>query len=598
MKAKADLIKFALKQLSPIKKMSVSDWADNFRQLPSTSSEPGRWKTDRTPYMREVMDAFTDDKIHRVVAMTSSQVGKSEVLNNVVGRFSHLDPCTLMIIQPTQELAEKYSKTRITPMIQDTKVLTPLFNSRNQTILEKYFLGGQLLMTGSNSPANLASQPVRIVLCDEVDRFAEDLPGEGDPVKLASARTTTFWNYKIGLFSTPTIKGNSRIEQEFLLGTQEYWSYKCPNCGEFFHLDYRNFVSSEGEWKYRCEDCGMDFSEREIKTSEQKYVAKNPDAIKKGIRSFWVNAFSSPWLSWDKIFEEWQEARGKPALEKVVVNTRFGESYELPKDNALADENEYLKRRLEYNAELPSGVLVLTAAVDVQGNRLEFEICGWSKGEVRYGIWRDIIQGNPSRLSTWQELDAVLDRPYRFADGRALKVARTFIDSGYSSKVVYEYCRENLHKGRFAIKGKGAPGLPLIYQYTYPKGYGITLTILGVNDGKQEIFSRIKLDGGEKAMYFPKDDKFFSRRGYDEVYFKQLFSERRVLKRTSGVAYLAYEPLHKGIRNESLDLAVYNLAAMVSMNLDFELLEKEISGEVQSVKPMQKKIASRSIEIY
>ena len=590
--------------------------------LPSTSSEPGRFKVERTPFMRDIMNAFTDDKVHRVIAMTSSQVGKSTALNCVVGRFAHLDPCTIMLIQPTQELAEKYSKTRIVPMIEDSKVLKPLFNNRNQTILEKFFTGGQLLMTGSNSPANLASQPVRIVLCDEVDRFAEDLPGEGDPVKLATARTTTFWNYKIGLFSTPTIKNHSRIEQEFLLGTQEYWSYKCPNCGEWHHLDWRNFVVKEmsrcvdeemsskttklpiyqttklpiyqSTHLYRCEDCGFEFTEQEIKSAEQKYIAKNPAALAKGIRSFWVNAFSSPWLSWRQIFEEWQEARGKPALEKVVMNTRFAESYELAADKSLVDENEYLKRRIEYGAELPDGVLILTAAVDVQSNRLEFEVVGWGAGEVRYGIWRDIIQGNPAQYSTWQELDAVLDRQYYFADGRSLKIARTFIDSGYSARQVYSYCAENMHKGRFAIKGKGAPGLPLIYQYTYPKGYGITLTILGVNDGKQEIFSRLKLEGGANAMRYPVDDEYFTRRGYDEIYFKQLFSERQVLKRTSGVAYLAYEPLHKGIRNESLDLAVYNLAACKSLNLDWAELEVEVNSAVQQPEVKQKKSATRS----
>lgn len=240
---------------------------------------------------------------------------------------------------------------------------------------------------------------------------------------------------------------------------------------------------------------------------------------------------------------------------------------------------------------------MLTAAVDVQSNRLEFEICGWSKGEQRYGIWRDIVQGNPAQWSTWQDLDAVLDRQYFFADGRSLKVARTFIDSGYNSQFVYQYCAENLHKGRFAIKGKGAAGLPLIYQYTYPKGYGITLTILGVNDGKQEIFSRLKLQVGDGAMHFPIDDKYFVRRGYDEIYFKQLFSERQVLKRTSGIAYLAYEPLHKGIRNESLDLAVYSLACMKSMNIDFNLLESEITGEVEEVKASKVKLKSRKIEV-
>ena len=593
MKDKKFLLETAFKFLAPVKKMSVSDWADAFRMLPSTASEPGNFKTDRTPYMKEIMDSFTDDNIHKIVAMTSSQIGKSEALNCVVARFAHLDPCSIMLIQPSQELAEKYSKTRIMPMILDTKVLTPLFNPRNQTILEKFFVGGQLIMTGSNSPANLASQPVRIVLCDEVDRFATDLPGEGDPIALATERTNTFWNYKIGIFSTPTVKNQSRIETEFKNGTQEFWSYKCPNCGEFHKLDFRNFVAEDGI-KFRCPDCGMDFSEVEMKNSEQKYIAENPAALSEGTRSFWVNAFSSPWQSWERIWQKYLKAKGNPPQEKVVYNTCFAETYEYS-ENA-ENEVELLNSREFYPAELPPNVLLLTAAIDVQGHRLEFEVVGWTRTEESYGIWRGIISGSPNRLETWQELDKILDREFSFHNGKKLKIARTFIDSGFATRMVYEYCSKNHFKGRFAIKGKGAAGLPLLYQYSYPKGFGITLTILGVNDGKQEIFSRLQ----NKMMHFPREDTFITRRGYDSVYFNQLLSEKRVLKRASGVAYFAFEPKKKGIRNESLDLAVYNYAAMRSMNVNWAELEIALQGEVDipiERKSPPKKIISRSFDV-
>ena len=391
------------------------------------------------------------------------------------------------------------------------------------------------------------------------------------------------------------MKGVSRIEAAFESGTQEFYSYKCPNCGEFHYLNYRNFVTVEDKIKFRCPDCGFEFSEQEIKTSPQKYIAKNPDALKEGIRSFCVNAFSSPWLSWERIFQDYRKAKGNPAQEKVVFNTRFAESYELRGNEA--DEDDLLKNRLDYPAELPSDVLILTAAVDVQGNRLEFEIVGWAKGEISYGILRGVILGTPADDKTWLELDKVLDREYHFADGRALKVARTFVDSGFAARKVYAYCRQNLYKGRYAIKGKGAPGLPLIYQYSHPKGEGITLTILGVNDGKQEIFSRLK----NKLMQFPRDDIFFNRRGYDEIYFKQLFSEKQTLKRSGGVAYLTFQPISRDVRNESLDLAVYNIACFRSLNVDFEQLDLAIHGEEITIqKPVikRKKIISKTLEIF
>lgn len=569
------------KGINPIPKISVTDWSDSYRQLPSESAEPGRWRTSRVPYLKAVMDAFTQNDIHRVVVKSSSQIGKSEAILNVVGRYAHLDPCNIMIIQPTLEMAEDFSKSRLSKMIADTKVLTSLFYEKSktrdttQTILSKFFTGGRLVLGGANSPAGLASRPIRILLCDEVDRFPLSAGNEGDPIGLAEKRTTTYWNYKIGLFSTPTQEGASRIEVEYKLGTQEEWRHKCPNCGEFEKLDYRNmkcdYVQSKNDLgvktvivnnvKWRCPNCGFEFGELAIKNSEQKYFAQNPDALKNGVRSFWLNAFSSPWLTWKGIMKEWIESQGAASRESVVMNTRFGETYELRGE--YNDESIFLERRQDYDGEIPSGVLLLTAAVDVQANRLEYEVAGWGAGERRWGILKGMVRGEPNQLSTWRELDAVLDRIYYFGNGTPIKISRTFIDSGYSASIVYDYCRANAAKGRFAIKGVGQSGAPLLYKYTYPKGAGIILTMLGVNDGKQEIFSRLNLTSGEGAMLFPNDDKYF-KRGYDSVYFKQLISERKVMRKVGGLLQQVWEPISAHERNEALDIACYNLAAMKS----------------------------------
>lgn len=572
-----------LTAIKPIKKISVSQWADKFRQLPSEAAEPGKWKTSRAPYTREVMDAFTQNDVHRVVIKSSSQVGKTEILLNIVGRFAHIDPCSIMLIQPTLELAQDFSKARLSRMIQDTKVLTPLFYGKSerlktrdatQTILSKFFIGGRVVLGGANSPAGLAGRPIRIVLCDEVDRFPPSAGKEGDPVELAAKRTTTYWNYKIGLFSTPTVENASRIDVEYMLGTQEEWQHQCPNCGEFHALDFRQMQVDYRQTrnkagnksvivnsvKWRCPDCGLEFGELEMKNAPQHYEAQNPDAIKNGIRSFWLNGFSSPWLTWTGIMHEWLEARGDAERESVVYNTRFGLSYAL--SGYYDDENVFLERREDYNGELPDGVLLLTAAVDVQNNRLEFEIAGWGKAGARWGIVRGLVRGEPNNPATWRELDKILDREYSFANGRSLKVARTFVDSGYSTKAVYDYCRKQINRGRFPIKGKGGMGIPLIYTYSYPKNSGVLLTILGVDDGKQEIMSRLGVTEGEGYMHFPRDDKIFGRRGYDREYFKQLIAEHKVIRRMNGVPYYVWEPVDEKARNESLDLAVYNFACM------------------------------------
>ena len=217
--------------------------------------------------------------------------------------------------------------------------------------------------------------------------------------------------------------------------------------------------------KWRCPDCGLEFEEMQMRNSPQKYITKNPEALQNGIRSFFVNGFTSPWLTWNSIMREYYEAKGRPEREQVVYNTRFGLSYKLV--GAYSDENEFLRRREEYSSELPDGVLMLTAAVDVQDNRLELEICGWTPDEQCYGILTCKVIGKPNQSETWAMLSEVLDRPYFFENGASLKVTRTFIDSGgHFTSEVYSYCRKNLYKQRIAIKGQGSPGLSLLHKIT------------------------------------------------------------------------------------------------------------------------------------
>lgn len=614
--------------LKPLPKTSVSQWADNYRMLSSgISAEPGKWKTSRAPYQKDIMNAFTEPGIHRVVVKSSSQIGKSDMMNNVIGRFAHLDPCAIMMIQPTIDMAQDYSKTRIAPMIRDTKVLNNLFydvksRDANNTILSKVFPGGRLIMCGANSPAGLASRPIRILLADEVDRFPDSAGTEGDPADLAAKRMTTFWNSCMGLFSTPTNEGSSRIDEEYLAGTQEEWQHKCPNCGEYHLLrhidmtvDYKEIKTPSGkktvivnDVKWRCPHCGFSFSEKEMKQTPQKYISRNADALKNGIRSFFVNGFTSPWMTWSKIMREWLEAKGDPEREKVIMNTVFGESYK--QKGAFEDEQIFLRRRESYGAELPNGVLLLTAAIDTQDNRLEYEVVGWGKEEECWGIRKGIVLGAPNQDRTWKEIDNILDKTYHFADGKGLKVVRTFIDSGghYTSDV-YNYCQKNFHKQRFAIKGRGGPGIPLIYKIAKANNAKAPLILLGVDDGKQQIMDRLSIDSpGPLYFHFPQDEgiKELSNRGYDDLYFKGIISEHKKVYKRNGVLREVWETT-KNVRNEPLDLRNYNLACMKSLKPDWVKLEMLVNGMSETevkravAKPQKKKAvyrAKRQVNIW
>lgn len=621
--------------LKPLPKTSVSEWADTYRYLSAgVSSEPGKWRTERAEYQRAIMDAFTEPGVHRVVVKSAAQIGKSDIMNNVIGRFAHLDPASIMMIQPTVDMAQDYSKSRIAPMIRDTPVLSSLFydvkragdktaktRDGNNTILSKFFPGGRLVMCGANSPAGLASRPVRILLADEVDRFPESAGNEGDPVDLASKRMTTFWNYVMGLFSTPTIEGDSRIEIEYNAGTQEEWQHQCPNCGEWHLIRYLDMITDAEEHrdksgrrqvivhgvKWRCPDCGFEFTEQQMRNAKQMYVPRNPKALFNGIRSFFINAFTSPWIGWNDIMREWMEAKGNPEREMVVVNTRFGESYH--EQGAFEDETIFLRRREAYGAELPDGVLLLTAAVDTQDNRLEYEVCGWGAGEESWGIRKGIILGQPDWESTWSELDKILEHVYRFKNGTGLKIVRTFIDSGgHYTGHVYRYCEKNFIKQRFAIKGySNRPGIPLNYKIGKASGTKIPLVILGVDDGKQQVMNRLAIKSpGAQYMHFPldEDQEGLQNRGYDEIYFKGIMSERKVKIRRYGSIREIWQPT-KGVRNEPLDLRVYNLGCMLSVNPQWDELQtimkqpaQEAAVRKEPPKPARKRRVSKQTNIW
>ncbi|KEQ22319.1 phage terminase large subunit family protein [Paenibacillus tyrfis] len=589
-----NLFRRIVRAVAPPPKLTISEWADQFRRLSSeTAAEPGQWRTDRAPYQREPMDSITDPRIEKVVLMWSSQVGKSEIINNTIGYFIDIDPGPLLMIQPTIDIAQDYSKRRISPMIKDTEVLSQkVADSKtrdlNNTILMKVFPGGFLAMAGANSPAGLASRPIRILLCDEVDRYPDSAGSEGDPISLGEKRTVTFWNRKKLFVSTPTIKGASRIEQEYEMGTQEKWSIECPSCGAYHPIVLRDIrfdheVHETGGRKiyqvydiwWRCPSCFQDFDEYTMKRQPAKWIAENPVALENRVRSFWLNAFVSPWYSWKQIIQEFLESKNDPEKLKVFMNTVLGESWE--DRGEQMEEDVLLKRREDYGpTELPDGVLLLTAGVDTQDDRLEYEIVGWGHGHESWGIEYGVIIGKPDDSKTWQQLDDVLDKVYRFEDGKGLKVACSCIDSGgHFTTEVYKYSKRNEHRRMIAIKGQGGPGIPLIHKISRNNKENAIVVILGVDDGKSSIYSAVKVkEPGPKYCHFPIGDS----RGYDRFYFQGLLSEKLVPRKKNGVTRYSWEKISSSARNEALDTRNYATAAREMLKPNYDALERRLKG--------------------
>ena len=599
-------IKPSLAYFKPPEKLTLDEWSDKYRRLsPESSAEAGPWRTERTPYLREPMRAFTDPKVKNIVMVASSQVGKSEFELNAIGYIIDQAPGSVMYVQPNLDAARKFSRLRIAPMIRDSKVLkSKVHNVKSRasgnTILQKSFPGGMLTITGSESPAALASTPARYIIGDERDRWAKSAGTEGDPWELLKARQATFYNAKSIEVSTPTIKGASAIETSFLLGTQERWCHQCPECGEFTNIIWDTIrfnpkvkivnnkkfydVTDVG---FACPHCGCISTEDVMRRQPAKWIAENPEAYENGVRSFWLNAFSSPWTPWKKVIMSFLEAKDDPEKLQVVFNTMLGELWEDRGD--LMDEDEMMARREEYDAELPEGVLALTCGVDTQDNRLEYEIIGHGFFKETWGIYKGYIPGRPDSPDVWRQLDEVIDRYYYFKNGRHLKIGLTFIDSGgHFTQEVYEQCRIRQTKRVFAIKGKGGENVP--YISTKPSQVVINgnsnrkawLYIIGVDAGKTAIMSNLKVETpGASFCHFPRGEE----RGYDSYYFNGLLSEKLVLNKTKTGNRWVWEKIPGHQRNEALDCRNYANAAFRVWNPDLNRIFQKLKEPVEKPAP-------------
>ena len=557
--------------------VTISEWADEFRRIPpEASAEPGQWRTSRAEYQREIMNAISDPFTERVVVMTAAQVGKTEILLNTIGYFIDQEPGPILCLNPTLEMGEAFSKDRLAPMIRDTpalqgKIKDPRSRDSGNTLRHKKFAGGHITIAGANSPASLASRPIRILLCDEVDRYPVSAGTEGDPLSLAMKRTQNFWNRRIIWVSTPTLLGISRIEKAYNVSSREEWCVPCPTCGEYQPYAWEQIIFKDiPEPVMMCSKCGAVHTEIEWEAGQErgKWIAKNPD--EKKIRGFHVNAFASAWVSWKSLTEQYQEAfkNGEEEL-KVWWNTVLGLPYE---NTSGAIEAEALEsHREKYDAELPDGVLVLTCGVDTQDDRLEAEVVGWGIGHESWGIEYRVFYGDPGLKDVWQALDDFLSKTWAYANCEKLGLSCTCIDSaGHFTDEVYKFCKTRARRNIFPIVGRGREGMPSVSKPSRNNRRHVALFTLGVTTIKGTLFSRLKIENhGAGYCHFPLDVKN-GHRGYDEVYFKGLLSERMIIKRVRGRETITWEPRSKGIRNEPLDTRIYATGALELFNPNFE----------------------------
>ena len=451
--------------------LKISEWADEYRYLsPESSAVSGKYRTDYAPYQKEIMDVFNDPNIERIVWQKSAQVGATEILNNVIGYYIHMQPSPILVMQPTLQMAQAYSKEKLANMIRDTPVLRDRINEpkskdSSNTVLSKKFEGGTTLnMVGSNA-------------------FEES--------------------------------------------DQRYYYVPCPECNHMQTLKWSNVVWEEDKPEtaiYTCENGCI------INESKKYWMLKNGEwrATKetKKIAGFHLNEIYSVFSSWGAMAENFLEARKQPEMLKTFINTSLAETWQ-PEPEEVVEAEGLMAKRESYDLEsIPDEALVLTCGIDIQKNRIECQVVAFSHNYEMWVVDYKIIYGSTGQMNVWDDLDKYLQTKFKTHSGRNLTIACTTIDSGFQTQMVYAFTKNKKGRRIFAIKGQSQSGKSVVGKPTKVGKENSTLYPVGSDTAKEVIYSRLASEYGYSTLHFPST--------VDEEYFKQLTAEQRFVKYVKG----------------------------------------------------------------
>lgn len=549
---------------------------------PESAADPGRWRS--IPYQVGMMNAFTDPDVERVTVMKSARVGYTKCLNWVIGYHMHYDPCAILCVQPTIEDAAGYSKDEIAPMCRDVPALDGLvsdgYKDSSNTILKKMFPGGSLNLVGANSARGFRRLTCRVVLFDEVDGYPPTAGEEGDQIALGVRRSDTFWNRKIGIGSTPTVAGLSRVERSFAQSDMRRYYVPCPHCHAYQVLKWSQMKWPSGEpekAQYECEACRelIDHQHKRWMVERGEWRSEAPFKGHAGFH-IWAAYSYSPNASWGKLAEEWVAAQTDPEALKTFVNTVLGEPW--VEQGETVSHTMLFERRETYRAPVPNGS-VLTAGVDVQDDRVEGEIVAWGDGEESWSVEYFRLFGDPAREELWDALRQKLGRTWLRVDGHQLDVRCVAIDSGgHFTDEVYQWSRKHGVRWAIPIRGAPEPGKPIA---AFPRQLNqkrVYLTTVGTDTAKELLYRRLKVEEpGPGYCHFPR------RQEYDSEYFQQLTAEKAVTKYRHGRPHVVWEKLRP--RNEALDCRVYALAAVRILQQHGGLILESIDPESKHEEP-------------
>lgn len=549
------------------------------------------------------MDAITDPDVERVTLMKSARIGYTKIIGYTLGYYIEHDPSPVLIVQPTIEDAQGYSKDEIAPLIRDTPVLDELVadvksRDSSNTILHKVYPGGALHIIGANSPRGFRRLTKRVVLFDEVDGYPLTAGQEGDQIQLGIKRTETYENRKIVLGSSPTVKGASRIDRSYEQSDRRVFLVPCPQCKAPQEITWGSIRWPQGnpERAYmECSACGFEIDPRAKASMLDEALVlegcgwhgRKPFLGHAGFH-IWAGYSLSPNAAWGKLATEFLEVKSQREELKTFTNQVLGQTWEVEGDRP--DHDILYRTRREHFDALPAKALVLTAGVDVQKDRLEMEVVAWARDLENWSVRYEVLHGDPSRQQVWDDLTAALDETYDHENGSKVKVSSACVDSGgLHTDQVYAYCKTMMHARVWPIKGRGGMGLPVVINASRKNRHKVRLFTLGVDTIKGNVYSRLATAAPAPGYcHFPWH--------YEEKYFLGLASEKAITKYVRGQATVVW--VHdSGVPNEPLDCRVYAEAAReilrpkwAAFEAHLALVDDDVEEEITPPQPAARKI--------
>ena len=582
-----DYIIRAMGALVPPENITVSEWAEKYRQLDAkTTARPGPWRNSSTPYLKGLMDEFNNYETEEIVFVKPTQVGGTEAILNMIGFVVDEDPSPAMVVYPTDELAKSISKNRIEPMLLNSPTLKEKYHENDSSVLEMQFDDMYLSLVGSNSPSGLASKPIKYLFLDETDKYPGASKKEADPVSLAKERTKTFHNRKIVLASTPTLKNNHIWEAKENADIEKHYLMPCPHCGRKIEFKFSNLRFPDDESmsyadraeraRYVCQECGS------IITDSQKYimlqqgtweiVERKTQFARKVV--FWLNTLYSPFVRFAEVAKEFLMSKDDSEAFQNFVNSWLAEPWE---DTKLKTSADLVMDRQTELPELivPEWAKLIVGGVDVQENSLYVSIRAFGNHITSQNIFH-------KQVLNFSAVEQIMNTPYRNANGDEFIVSLCLIDSGYDADSTYDFCADN---SDWAVPVKGASN-PMINHYkiskinkTDSKAYGMSLVIVDTGKYKDMIASRMRKKNGRGSWMVYK--------GCDREYAEQVTAEHKInVKTNNGKVKQEWHLKSSHADNHYFDCEVYCMAAADIMGIRTAHLNDEAEVQQQQ-QPVQ-----------